>query len=505
MKMGKKELIKLVSGVSVFLLLIIGATYAYFLVPTSSNFNTITGRASTEEIGNVSLASTNANLSLDMKVVNFAKRDGDVIYYASNDGLTTVETKENIGVATATGNGNYNCHYTMRVSKSSTDNKDLYEAFQNMSTKSEGQIILTIDDQEFDFNTANLFNNFTYNGTIRGVNVYHQGYIKAGLYVVDKHDVLQNELNDKNITLSFNVTSFSCDATGIGGRYILANNNLKTNLSNTPLNDLLGENTLYRYQGVNSVVNNNCICFGTSDKNACTTNTEKYMYRILGIAEDGTMKLIKNEAMNSSGNATKQWNNKSAEADCVVNGVDICTWPDSTLYSGINGSYYLTNTSTVYVPTGWADKIQTVNWKYGNITTSSGYSADASFTRENAWTDTVNAKIGLMYIYDYYYANGWDGTQNYAEEGETPVRYGTDGWIHRSHTDGNVPNNWEWLLSRYGLYSDGHYNAWAVAPSGSSSIYWLNNTYSVRPVFYLVSDVNIIGEGTINSPYIITD
>ena len=59
------------------------------------------------------------------------------------------------------------------------------------------------------------------------------------------------------------------------------------------------EGGLYRYQGTNDTVNN-YICFGTSDKSTCTGNTDIYMYRIIGINEDGQLKLIKKEALNTT-------------------------------------------------------------------------------------------------------------------------------------------------------------------------------------------------------------
>lgn len=49
---------------------------------------------------------------------------------------------------------------------------------------------------------------------------------------------------------------------------------------------------------------NNYICFGTSDKSACTSNQSKYMYRIIGVFDDEQgnqhVKLIKKEALDSA-------------------------------------------------------------------------------------------------------------------------------------------------------------------------------------------------------------
>ena len=63
--------------------------------------------------------------------------------------------------------------------------------------------------------------------------------------------------------------------------------------------DLEGDG--YRYTGSGAVgadTNpNNFICFGTTDKSACTANQDKYMYRVLGVFSDANgknhVKLIK--------------------------------------------------------------------------------------------------------------------------------------------------------------------------------------------------------------------
>ena len=61
------------------------------------------------------------------------------------------------------------------------------------------------------------------------------------------------------------------------------------------------------------------------------------MYRIIGVNSNGQLKLIKKEALNS----TMKWCN-SYSADFP--------WRSSTIYSNINGSSFLSNSS--YVPCG---------------------------------------------------------------------------------------------------------------------------------------------------------
>ena len=245
------------------------------------------------------------------------------------------------------------------------------------------------------------------------------------------------------------------------------------------------EGGLYRYQGTSA---DNYICFGTSNKSTCTGNTDAYMYRIIGINSSNQLKLIKKEALNSE----MYWHNRSSTN---------ATWPDGRLYSNLNGSTFLTNTT--YVPSGWSDKIATTTWKYGDNTTSNT-TASNLYLIESAWTDTTSAKIGLMYLHDYYY--GMSGGKNCSSSGA----YSTckTSWLYLWQS-GNDPEaesgmNYEWTMSRFGLYSSEVYTAWTVSNSGYAHDCGLAGTYSVRPVFYLTSDVGITsGTGTLDDPFII--
>ncbi len=195
------------------------------------------------------------------------------------------------------------------------------------------------------------------------------------------------------------------------------------------------EGGLYRYQGTSV---DNYICFGTSDKSTCTGNTDAYMYRIIGINSSGQLKLIKKESLNSS----MQWYSSYSSN---------ITWPNSTIYSNINGSSFLSNTT--YVPSGWSSKISITSWKYGDNTTSNTTVANL-YSTKNGWSSTVSAKIGLWYLHDYYY--GLSGGNNCSSNYSTCVT----SWIHLSNNDSGAPSTAEWTMSRYSGSSS--YSAWDV-------------------------------------------
>jgi len=251
-------------------------------------------------------------------------------------------------------------------------------------------------------------------------------------------------------------------------------------------NPTLGLNTsleggLYRYQGETGSVNN-FVCFGTTSKEECLSDTDKYMYRVIGVNEDNQLKLIKKEALNT---AMQWWSSYTVDKP----------WPDSTIKVNINGSSFLSNTT--YVPSGWNKKIATIDWKYGDNKTYNT-TAENLFLIENGWSDTTSAKIGLMYMHDYYYAYQSGGLNCNSS-------YSTckNAWLHLSQSDSGAPSTHEWTMSRYG-YGSGFYNAWYVLSDGSVHTSNLTSTYAVRPVFFLTSDVLYSdGTGTIENPIIL--
>ena len=226
---------------------------------------------------------------------------------------------------------------------------------------------------------------------------------------------------------------------------------------------------LYRYQGVhaNNTVDN-YICFGTTNKSDCVSDTDKYMYRIIGINTSGQMKLIKKEALNT----TYQWASNT--------GID---WAHSSLYANLNGSYFLTDTN--YVPdSSWSNRIAVSDWHYYTSTDST----ISTIAERELGAGTVNAKIGLMYLHDYAYTLA------------TPA-YSQTSWIHLSNN--GASNAHEWTITRAN-----DLRVWRVVSSGNVDLTndsGITRTAFVRPVFFLKATETIAsGSGTITDPYILS-
>ncbi|MBQ7031445.1 MAG: hypothetical protein IJN13_03630, partial [Bacilli bacterium] len=229
---------------------------------------------------------------------------------------------------------------------------------------------------------------------------------------------------------------------------------------------------MYRYQGKYNVVNNNYICFGTANKSTCTSNIDKYMYRIIGVDSTGKLKLLKNTSLSILHNIAGD-KNKS--------------WLETSVYKGINGTDFLENTN--YVPTGWESKIAINDWKYGDILDSEFGSineqkGDLAYAIESAWEKSVSAKIGLIYIHDYLYSN---------ENGVATINTGdiSNSWMS--------PQNVYFTMARLND-SSGYYSIYLMEIVGTGSV-----NGETRPTFYLSSDIKITsGTGTSTDPYIIS-
>ena len=200
-------LLPVILGIATLIVLTFGATFAYFGIYSGSSTSSIRTNTNVDSIGSVNLNRLNTNLNIHLTSESMSKRNQDVNYYASSSGRTDVETVENIGEIVAVGNGTFSCEYDMTMSATATNN--MYTAFQNMSNKSNGQIILKVNDVDYDFNTANLFPKVVHN-TVTGVVSGTPKYIKASLLIVNKSNIDQSSLAGTDITISFTISNFVC-------------------------------------------------------------------------------------------------------------------------------------------------------------------------------------------------------------------------------------------------------------------------------------------------------
>ena len=150
---NKKQKRLFIVGLVFLLLLVVGASYAYFAVTTINNFGTSTINAQAGNIGSVTLDGNSAQLNMSLTALDMVQGNSDVTYYASESGKTTTPTEEVIGTASVTPTSDTNTyHCTYKLNVTHTGVADMYTVFSNYANKTSGQIILTINGVDYDFN-----------------------------------------------------------------------------------------------------------------------------------------------------------------------------------------------------------------------------------------------------------------------------------------------------------------------------------------------------------------
>ena len=247
----------------------------------------------------------------------------------------------------------------------------------------------------------------------------------------------------------------------------------------------------------------NFVCFG-SDATTCPTEN---LYRIIGVFNNH-VKLIKYDYAKSSLLGTdgdfsqeytsnyfsgEQGESPSSNSLYYWNNAGTNTWSASKLNTVNLNTNFTTN-----IGTAWANKIATTTWKvgggtYANLRDAVPKTAYQYEVGSSASTTTYDAKIGLMYVSDYYYSaspSAWtlvgynsDYTKSYASsKGEN--------WLYGG--------GWDWTISRD---SDDSSNAFYVDNYGYVGGNYVDFDCGVRPSFSLLSSTTYVsGSGSMSDP-----
>ena len=247
----------------------------------------------------------------------------------------------------------------------------------------------------------------------------------------------------------------------------------------------------------------NFVCFG-SDATTCPTEN---LYRIIGVFNNH-VKLIKYDYAKSSLLGTdgdfsqeytsnyfsgEQGESPSSNSLYYWNNAGTNTWSASKLNTVNLNTNFTTN-----IGTAWANKIATTTWKvgggtYANLRDAVPKTAYQYEVGSSASTTTYDAKIGLMYVSDYYYSaspSAWtlvgynsDYTKSYASaKGEN--------WLYGG--------GWDWTISRSSDYSNDAFYVYYIGYVNYSFVY---GYYGVRPSFSLLSSTTYVsGSGSMSDP-----
>ena len=480
--------VKIVSIISIIALVItvIGATYAYFVAQTGEGKSTdIKINANTVDTFTFEAGSA-LNLSLNQE--NFASGKGNQTGTTFAKAMLTANNKTN----TATE------HYYLYLNIS--NNTFTYSIDNNTP-----EILLSIKDGSN--NEITSVSGLTYKTVTDGKGASIKGFDitkKSGLItILNNREITttSSKTEEWNVTVTF--VNYNSNQAGNAGKNFSAKlmiqkekiptvlsdvctsgNNLATcitTLSNksepsivniyhhtSSLANGAGDNS-YRYAGASGSVNN-YICLG-SDVATCP---DANLFRIIGVFGDKT-KVIRAKSVGK-----KQWHTSQVN-----------TWSSSSLNTYLNGEY-LTSLGTL------AEKIATTTWKVGggswaNIGTSVPKTAYQYEVGSSASSTTYDAKIGLMYVSDYYYAaspSAWTLVGYNSAYSKSYASAKGENWLYGGGED--------WTISRYSDYSD---SAFFVSSDGVVRFNLVGNGYGVRPSFSLLSSTTYVsGSGSMSDP-----
>ena len=488
MENKKQAIILSVVAIVALLSLILGATYAYFQASgnsgssTNVNVTTYTSDLLTFEIGDdiavyanqTSFASgkgnaTGSTYAKATLVANNKTNEATKNYYVylniyeNTFTYTQNESTPDLLLTIKDTSGNEITSITGLTHKTVTDGKGASISGFDITTKS--GVITLFDNREI---TANPTKTEEWNVTVTFVNYNANQTGNAGKSFNAKL-IIQQE-SQSNQTLADYVISQYTGTQGENNIYY--HNETITGDDGTVLD--AGDNS-YRYAGASDSVNN-YICLG-SDAATCP---DANLFRIIGVFGDQT-KVIRAKSVGD-----QKWHSSKDNI-----------WSTSSLNTYLNGEY-LTSLGTL------AEKIATTTWKVGggswsNIATSVPATAYQYEVGSSASTTTYDAKIGLMYVSDYYYSaspsawtlvgyNSSDATKDYRAAKII-------NWLYLGSA--------EWTISRN---SDNSNHAFFVNDTCHVYNYTVTFSFAVRPSFNLESSVKYVsGSGSMSDPVRVTD
>ena len=471
---NKKTKIISIASIIALALTLVTATYAYFMAQTGEGKSTdIKINANTVDTFTFEAGSA-LNLSLNQE--NFASGKGNQTGTTFAKAMLTANNKTN----TATE------HYYLYLSIS--ENTFTYTQDENTP-----EILLTIKDGSN--NEITTLTGLTYKTVTDGKGASIKGFditTKSGLItILNNREITttSSKTEQWNVTVTF--VNYNSNQAGNAGKNFTAKlmiqkekiltlaEHVISQYTGTQGNNSLyyhdsslangaGDNS-YRYAGSSDSVNN-YICLGSD----ATTCPDANLFRIIGVFGDQT-KVIRAKSVGS-----QYWDINSSN-----------TWSTSSLNTYLNGEY-LTSLGTL------AQKIATTTWKvggetYANIVTSVPATAYQYEVGSSAST-TVDKKIGLMYVSDYYYSaspSAWTLVGfNSSDETKDYRAAKTTNWL--------LLGSDEWTVSRN---SDDMASAFVVYSRGDVDYGYVTDSSAVRPSFNLESSVKYVsGSGSMSDP-----
>ena len=512
-KIDRKKLEIIIIGVATILIALFSVSYAYFEHQLSGSVNENV-EITTDRADRLNF-NVNKEISLSINQFNFGVGAGNL----SDSAVATATLLAN--------NTNNTATYTYYVYFRINSNDYIYT-----TADQKPEIILTVTDPTGAPVTE--VEGLTYNQELGGFDITTANgtFAIASAYTITSNSSVTPTTQNWNITATF--VNLDTDQGGNSGKnmnaeIIIQQKELKPTLADYVISQYTGtdgDNGLYyhdadlengagdnsyRYAGANP---NNYVCF-CSTTTPCPTEN---LYRIIGVLNDNgeyQVKLIKADYTTSVmlgtdgrdyyGNYVDAWGESpDYKGNMTQSDIAAYRWNyDTSVSSNGSNNWTTSEFNTInlntnywnYLGATWQNLIAPTTWHLGGMT--SPINTAKTFydgERNNAGFDsnptTYTDEIGLMYPSDYGYAaypDAWTTNLN--------------GYNNSSITS----NNWmymgliEWKITPSSSYSSDVFIVYSI---GHISSIRAINGYSVRPVFYLKSNVEYAGgTGTESDPF----
>ena len=534
---------RILTYVIVFIVLAIGVTFAYFVAQTGdgakSNVN-----IKADSVDDLKF-SVNKDLSLSANQFNFAQGSGNL----SDSVTATASLKANSTKKTAT--YNYYVYFQMESNeyKYTTVNK-LPEIVLSITgpngeitnvdgltyvsaSDADGNIIKGFDITELGSSIIKIADSFEISSSsstnytnqewvfkVTFINLNtdqtgNQGKTMSGKVLMQKDKLITNvsEVASSGDNLATTLETFSTKSVpSISNLY-----HHDGTIKDADGNVIDAADGSYRFAGANP---NNYVCFGSDDATCPNEN----LYRIIGLI-DGKIKLISADGgtidmLGTDGGYLASYKSVYSNLSKYKGAGDLSKigayywnttgkniWSTSstnTVNLNTNFLTYLDN-----INSKWKEMIVDTTWYVGGMTYANGvesnartaYNYEAGANKDIS--KTVTAKIGLMYVSDYYYAASKDYWTLPGYKNDTS---NTDN-CHGCTTDYRATINYNYLY--IGLYeytlsynSDSSDRVLYVGDVGAAGWSLADSSgYVLRPSFGLTSSVQYnSGSGTMSDP-----
>ena len=263
---------------------------------------------------------------------------------------------------------------------------------------------------------------------------------------------------------------------------------------------------------------------GKDPNNYITFNNE--MWRILSVEENGTIKIIRNEIINnmafdsqdardgtsidnfkasceiknaseSTGILSKQVSELYCEKD--ISGCNAWSATDNMIgkptkfkNGNIDGKVSKDSEMLTYLNQEYLSKIKNnhiVNgqWNIGGTSVNNNMEKENISESQFKW----NGEIGLIAISDYLKASTEQNCDSITKVNKDYAKCSNKNWLYMSNI------NW-WTITPY---NDTTIMLWYIGEAGFIDNNSTINSYGVRPVIYLSSDIKLSGNGTKQQPF----